>query len=73
MTCNPQWPEIQKELRQDENASHRPDLCARVFHLKMREMMDDILKKQVLGHVLSHLYTVEFQVSILYIRNLHLD
>lgn len=34
ITCNPAWPEITREQAQD-----RPDLCGRVFHMKLQEMM----------------------------------
>lgn len=59
MTCNPCWPEICKlkfQLGED-----RPDLCARVFNLKLKELMDDLTKKHIFGEVNSYLYVVEFQ------------
>lgn len=34
MTCNPNWKEIQENLLPGQQASDRPDLCARVFHFK---------------------------------------
>lgn len=59
MTCNPYWPEICK-LRFQLGAE-RPDLCARVFNLKLKELVDDLTKKQIFGKVNSFLYVVEFQ------------
>ena len=34
MTCNPNWREIRDNLLPGQRASDRPDICARVFHLK---------------------------------------
>ena len=36
MTCNPNWREIKDNLLPGQQASDRPDICARVFHLKKR-------------------------------------
>ena len=60
-TCNPKWPEIQRELLFHQKASDRPDLCSRVFHLKLRELLDDLTKKNVLGKAVAYVYTIEFQ------------
>ena len=35
-TCNPQWPEIRDELLQGQRPADRPDLCGRVFQMKVR-------------------------------------
>ena len=48
-TCNPKWPEIQNALLEPQLAADRPDLCARVFKLKLESLMSDILEKHVLG------------------------
>ena len=61
MTASPTWPEIKKNLRKGETAATRPDLVARVFHLKLRALLDDLLKKQVLGKPLAYTWVVEFQ------------
>ena len=44
-TSNPKWEEIDRELLEGQLASDRPDLCARVFNLKLRQLMEDITKK----------------------------
>ena len=36
MTCNPNWREIRDNLLPGQQASDRPDICARVLHLKNR-------------------------------------
>jgi len=37
-TTNPKWKEIQDELLPHQSAMDRPDLVARVFHLKQRDL-----------------------------------
>ena len=59
-TCNAQWCEIVSQLRQNQTASDRPDLTARVFRLKQQQLLADI-KAGVLGPYLAHVCTVEFQ------------
>lgn len=42
-TCNPNWPEIQSALKFQQPHTERPDLCARVFKMKLDELMDDLM------------------------------
>jgi hypothetical protein len=44
-----------------QKPNDRPYLISRVFRLKLKELMDDVLKKQVLGKVIGQVYVVEFQ------------
>ena len=60
-TCNPKWPEITSELFPHQTAVDRPDLTARVFHIKLQELLDDLLKKKVLGEVVAMIHVIEFQ------------
>ncbi|KAG2203527.1 hypothetical protein INT46_011432 [Mucor plumbeus] len=60
-TCNPKWPEITRELLNNQLASDRPDLCARIFNLKLKELLDDITKKHIFRRVVAFVYTIEFQ------------
>lgn len=60
-TCNPAWPEIKTELQGYQTASDRPDLCVRVFKIKLTSLMEDLLEKQIFGIVVAHLHVVEFQ------------
>ena len=60
-TTNPRWPEILQALHDGEQPQDRPDLCARVFKLKLVALMDDILKKHTLGKVQAYVYTIEWQ------------
>jgi hypothetical protein len=70
-TCNPKWDEIMSELLKTESTSNntqyfqyssdRPDLIARVFHLKLQEFLNDITKRHVLGKCIAYCYTIEEQ------------
>lgn len=61
MTCNPTWPKIDNELEIGQSPPDRPDIVMRVFELKLRAMMDEITKKNVLGETIAFCYTIEFQ------------
>ena len=61
MTCNPKWPEIIKELGLHEQAADRPDVVARVFRLKLARLLHELLDEGIFGHVVAHLYVIEFQ------------
>ncbi len=61
MTCNPQWKEIQEQLFDGQYASDRPGLCNRVFQLKLRRLVDDLYKNEVLGAAVAKVYVIEFQ------------
>ena len=61
MTANPKWKEVQEALLPGQiAASDRPDVVARVFRLRLRELMDDILKKNALGCTVAHMWAREF-------------
>ncbi|XP_072025233.1 uncharacterized protein [Amphiura filiformis] len=50
-TCNPSWPEIKASLFQGERPSDRPDICVRVFNIKLEELLKDLRRGDVLGKV----------------------
>ena len=60
-TCNPAWPEITRELNKGQVANDRPDLIARVFYLKFKVFLNDILKNDVLGKVKAYIYVIELK------------
>jgi hypothetical protein len=61
MTCNPRWPELTEALLPGQDAQDRPDLVARVFKLKLNEMLEDLYKSYVFSDVVGHVHVVEFQ------------
>jgi hypothetical protein len=60
MTCNPKWEEIQNELKPHQKAEDRPDLVARIFKLKVDELIHEI-KCGIFGEINAYSYTIEFQ------------
>ena len=61
MTCNPMWDEIQSNLLEGETALDRPELVHRVFDLKVKELENDIRKKNVLGENIAMVMVTEYQ------------
>ena len=57
---NPKWPEIVCELEPFQVPNDRPDLISRVFNLKLKALLDDILNKNIFGNVVSHIYVIEW-------------
>ena len=60
-TCNPQWPEIQENLFPGQTAADRPDLTARVFYIKLKALLSDLIQEKVFGKVIAYTWVVEFQ------------
>ncbi|CAF2777345.1 unnamed protein product [Rotaria sp. Silwood2] len=58
-TCNPKWEAIKSELKPFQNPSDRPDLVTRVFRLKLKEFLDDIVKRKLFGEILAYVYVIE--------------
>lgn len=52
-TTNPKWPEIEASLFPGEKSRDRPDICARVFNIKLEELLKDLHQREVLGKVLA--------------------
>lgn len=53
-TANPNWKEIKQNLASYKTASDRPDLVARVFKLKLDELIHDVTKKMIFGKHLHY-------------------
>ena len=60
-TANPKWKEIVDELLPGQTAVDRPDLVARVFHLKQQHLLQEIKKKIIFGPYLGCVWTIEYQ------------
>ncbi|KAL0355673.1 UNVERIFIED_CONTAM: hypothetical protein Sradi_4014200 [Sesamum radiatum] len=54
-TCNPKWSEIQMfvDLIPGQKVEDRPDVVARVFKIKLDELMKDLRQRQHFGRVLA--------------------
>jgi len=59
-TCNPSSPDIIEACKPSPPAE-RPDIVARVFQLQVEELMNDLVKREVLGKVVAFTRVIEFQ------------
>ena len=62
-TCNPKWPEIIRALSiiPGQKPEDRPDIIARIFKMKLNEMLATIKSGTIFGKIIADLYVVEFQ------------
>ena len=60
-TCNPNWPEITQELKANETPNDQPTLLARIFRLKLKEFLNDIIENKIFGAVVANIHVIEFQ------------
>ena len=61
MTCNPYWPEITELLLPGQTSQDRPDIVARVYHAKLIDFHDFVIKKGFFGKVAAWAHVTEFQ------------
>ena len=57
----PYWEEITTELMPGQLPQDRPDLVARVYKAKQRDLMDLLIKKKHFGEVATYVHVLEFQ------------
>ena len=60
VTANPQWPEVQNELLNNQTALDRPDLLCRVFQEKLCSILKD-LNNGIFGNHKVRSRSIEFQ------------
>ena len=62
-TCNPKWPEITRALSKilGQKPEDRPDIIARIFKMKLNEMLATIKSGTIFEKIIADLYVVEFQ------------
>lgn len=66
-TCNSRWMQIQRHLSKSSNqAVYRPDICCRVFHIKLEQMMADFKSRKVFGRVIVGVYLLFFFSSFFF-------
>jgi Helitron helicase-like domain at N-terminus len=61
MTCNTQWPEITSALLPGQKPQDRPDLVSRVFRLKLKSLLHDIMDRNIFGVPVARVHVIEFQ------------
>ncbi|XP_071739204.1 uncharacterized protein [Rutidosis leptorrhynchoides] len=62
-TSNPRWPEVDTMISyiDGQKSADRPDIVARVFKMKLDDLMADIMKKQIFGTCQAGIHIIEFQ------------
>ena len=60
-TCNPKWSEIESLLKNGQRSHDRHELTARVFNLKLKKMINILVKGAIFGSTRCYMYTVEWQ------------
>ncbi|KAF7694589.1 hypothetical protein CDIK_2130 [Cucumispora dikerogammari] len=60
-SCNPRVPEIVNNIKNMQPYQGRPDLIVRSFHMRVKNLIDRVYKKSLLGKVAYYFYAVEFQ------------
>lgn len=68
ITCNPQWKEIQAELKNANlRAEDRPDIICRVFKMKLDLMLKDFKKRTIFGKLRArkYLYPCSLRIHIM--------
>ena len=60
VTANPQWPEVQNELLNNQTALDRPDLLCRVFQEKLCSILKE-LHNGIFGNYKVRSRSIEFQ------------
>lgn len=67
-TCNPNWPEITRELAKYNLKPHdRPDVILRVFKIKFDELMVDITWRHILKRVLACEMFIHYFITFCYV------
>ena len=54
-------PEISSSWLPNQIPADRPDLVCRVFNLKLKSIMNDMINRSIFGQVVGFVYAIEFQ------------
>jgi Helitron helicase-like domain at N-terminus len=60
-TFNPEWKELKENIPEYDDPRYRPDIEARVYKLKLAEMLNDIKNRHIFGVTVAHIHVIEFQ------------
>jgi hypothetical protein len=61
LTCNPNWTEIRDAIPQGSHWQYHMDIVNRVFALKLKQFIKDIVGNELFGRVKAYVYRVEWQ------------
>ena len=60
-TCNSKWDEIISNIPARSITVDRLDIVSRVFNLKLKILMNDLLKKYILGKIIINIHIIKSQ------------
>ena len=60
-TATSSWTEINESMFSDQDQKERPDLVAGAFSQRLKELLDDLLKKDALGLIVAIVLVIEWQ------------
>lgn len=60
MTCNPDWPEITKEPITGQNSTDKHDLTARLFKIKVQNLVSLLTTGKIFGDMKCFMYSIEW-------------
>jgi hypothetical protein len=61
MTCNPYREEITSNIEPGQEPRDRPELVARVYRAKLRDLKDLLIKRKYFSDVAVYVHVTEFQ------------
>ncbi len=59
--CNLKWLKVTRKLLLNQNTANKSDLTARIFYLKLQELLKNFYEKHLLDKIIAYIYIVEFQ------------
>jgi hypothetical protein len=60
-TCNPGWPEITRELPEGLTSNDMTNIVNRVFRMKLKALLKDLVDNGIFGRAVADVHTVEWQ------------
>jgi hypothetical protein len=57
---NPKWKKVTAALFTDQTVANRPNIIARVFRAKLKDLIDQIRNGEIFGNVPALVYTVKY-------------
>jgi hypothetical protein len=59
-TTNPNWEKIITALFKGQTITNRPDIIARVFRAKLKDLIDQIRNNEIFGKVPALIYIIKY-------------
>jgi hypothetical protein len=58
--ANPNWEKVITALFKGQTIINRPNIIARVFRAKLKDLMNQIRNNEIFGKVLALIYTIKY-------------